>query len=422
LWFNCKKGKWLIDWFGTSFNEDMQKKTGLAHRIRVVQFILSLDPAEKGGGADYYGLRLAMQLDPLRFESLVCALWTYGTRTEQAWQQRLSRAGIGAHFLAPRTCGPIWQQRLVAIRAFRPYLERYQPEIVNCHTEPSDLLVMQVRPQLSQSPLFVRTVHSEQEWSTLPVVIRKLFWHLHPLIYNQEVGVSKRVVGQLSQRPLARFLSRRVPCMANGIDVADIVGQRQGPSLRKILGLQPTAFLIGSVGRLESHKGYDWLLEAFHEFLKTGVVAHLVLVGDGPLRAGLTRQVRALGLQKQVHLLGGRPDRLSIIDQLDVFVSSSLREGLSTVVMEAMVLETPVIATSVSGSVELVLPYKTGLLIPPRDVEACMQALLYFFRHPQERRRMANTARMHVGHFSFASTVADYAEFYENLLEPRLSR
>lgn len=388
----------------------------LAHRIRVVQFIWSLDPVEHGGGSDYYGLRLALQLDSTRFESLVCALWSYRTQIEQIWQQRLSRSGIGVHFLVSRIGGSIWQERLAAMRAFCPYLERCQPDIVNCHTEPSDPIVMQVRPRLFWPTLFVRTVHSEREWSTLPVVVRKLLWHLYPLIYDQEVGVSQRIVEQLDQRPLAHHLGRRSLYLGTGIDIDEIVAQRQEPSLRDTLGLPSTAFLIGSVGRLELQKGYSWLLEAFNEFLKIGAVAYLVLVGSGSLRANLTRQVHEMGLQGQVFLLGGRSDYLTIIDQLDVFVSSSLWEGLPTVVMEAMALETPVIATAVSGSVELVLPYETGLLIAPQDVEACVQALSYFYQHPQERRRMAEAARTHVRQFDFASTVVGYAALYENLI------
>jgi glycosyltransferase involved in cell wall biosynthesis len=200
--------------------------------------------------------------------------------------------------------------------------------------------------------------------------------------------------------------------LANGIDVEGTVAQRKGFPLREALGLSSTAFVFGSIGRLEHQKGYSWLLGAFGQFLETGATAYLVLAGEGSLYTQLARQVREIGLRDYVYLLDGRTDYLSIIDQFDVFVSSSLWEGLSTVIMEAMALGTPVIATAVAGSSELVKHSKTGLLISPHDVDSAVEALLFFYQNPQARQGMAKAAQAHVRNFGFACTAAAYADFY----------
>lgn len=390
----------------------------MTDRIRIVQFIVGLDPVAYGGGADSYGMRLALGLDPARFERAVCALWRYSTPVEERWHQRLRESGVEVHFLAQREASAIWRQRVAAMKAFLPYLQRTQPTIVNSHTEPPDLIVMQVRPRCARPPIFVRTAHNEREATARPVW-GQILWHLYPLFFDQEVGVSKRVVERLEQRPVARWRRREVLCLPNGIDVDEIQASCDGASIRAELELPPDMFLIGSVGRLEPQKGYGWLLRAFKILVETGAPAHLILVGEGSLRSALQQQIQELGLQAQVSLLGGRADSLSLIRQMDLFVSSSLWEGLPTVVMEAMALGTPVVATAVSGNVELVLPHKTGLLIAPERVEECARAIRYLYERPEERQRIAEAAQQHIRSFSFRRTIQGYEALYDRLIADR---
>jgi glycosyltransferase involved in cell wall biosynthesis len=397
------------DWFMTRMDD----------RIGVAQLIWSLDPTAQGGGADYYGLRLALHLDPTRFRSSICALWELGTAAEKLWVHRLRRSGIQVHFLARHTSESFLKKRTQAVRALVPYLEQHRPEVVTCHLEAADLLVLYALLRLKRPPLFVRTVHSEREWSTFPLLGR-LLRQISLLIYDCEVGVSDRVTTQLKHRLLVGYLKRTPICLQNGIDIDEIVAERHGVALRSELGIPATSFVVGSVGRLEPQKGYEWLIDAFSVFVQS-VDAHFILVGDGSLHRKLMQRIHALGMQERVFLLGGRVDRLSMIGQFDVFVSSSLWEGLSTAVMEAMVLETPVIATAVSGNVDLILPRHTGLLIPPGNVTACVEALMFIYQQPEERQGLVRAARAHVERFRFGHTVERYATVYEELVKCRRS-
>jgi glycosyltransferase involved in cell wall biosynthesis len=387
----------------------------MGSRLRVAQVIWSLDPVAHGGGSDYYGLRLALQLDPQQYACSVCALWQYGTPTENEWLTRLTRHNLRTDFLVPRTASVTAGQRAEAFRAFAAYVKQRQPAVVNCHAEAADPLVAYARLTRPGSTVFVRTAHAEREWVDLPMA-GLLLRQAGSLLYDQEAGVSQQVVQRLNRRPLARWLRRPAFYMPNGIDLDEIAAAPAKTSLRDELGIPPRAFLIGSVGRLETQKGYTVLLRAFKQISTSGVEAYLVLAGAGSLQGALSRQIRALQLQGRACLLGARPDRLSLIRQFDVFVSSSLWEGMPTVVLEALAVDTPVIATRVSGSLELILDGQTGLLVPPGDADACARALLGLCQDPHKRKQLAEAARASIGQFAFAQTVRKYEALYENLI------
>ena len=135
-----------------------------------------------------------------------------------------------------------------------------------------------------------------------------------------------------------------------------------------------------TVGRLSAEKGYTGLLQAFTTLLSRGIDAELAIVGDGPLRESLERELSALDLNDRVTVHGTLAEEatLQVISTADIFVLPSLMEGLPVVLMEAMAMAKPVIAASVAGIPELVEDGKTGLLFRPSDwddLARCMQLL-----------------------------------------------
>jgi len=123
------------------------------------------------------------------------------------------------------------------------------------------------------------------------------------------------------------------------------------------------------VGRLSPEKGYPGLLKAFGGMVAEGFAARLTIVGDGPLRAQVEGEIAALGLEDRVDLRGAlsEQDTLAAIAGADALVLPSLMEGLPVVLMEAMALGKPVIASCVAGIPELVREGETGLLFRPSD-------------------------------------------------------
>ena len=132
------------------------------------------------------------------------------------------------------------------------------------------------------------------------------------------------------------------------------------------------------VARLSPEKAHSGLLQAFARFRDQGGKGELVLVGDGPDHAAVEQIIRDLGLEENVHLIGrlNEQDTLVEIAASDVLVISSLMEGLPVVLIEAMALGLPVIASHVAGIPELVEPNRNGLLFPPTDWDALADCML----------------------------------------------
>ncbi len=145
-------------------------------------------------------------------------------------------------------------------------------------------------------------------------------------------------------------------------------------ALRHDLGLASETPLVGIVCRLVEQKGVVYGLRAFHK-VATESAAHLVIAGDGPLRAALEAEARTLGIAERVHFLGWRKDVPHLMAALDVFLLPSLWEGFGLVLLEAMAQQTPIVASAVSAIPEIVIDGQTGLLAPPRDMDALAGAL-----------------------------------------------
>jgi colanic acid/amylovoran biosynthesis glycosyltransferase len=153
-----------------------------------------------------------------------------------------------------------------------------------------------------------------------------------------------------------------------------------------------------TVGRLSAEKGHPGLLEALRNVIASGVDAELVIIGDGPLRLAIERQIRTLHLADRVILRGTLPEleTLAEIAEGDIFVLASLMEGLPVVLMEAMALSKPVIAPSVAGIPELVRDNETGLLFWPGDWGGLAQCMRRVAHDAPLRQRLARASRSHM--------------------------
>jgi glycosyltransferase involved in cell wall biosynthesis len=140
------------------------------------------------------------------------------------------------------------------------------------------------------------------------------------------------------------------------------------------------------------------------------------VIGSGELEHHLQEQARLLGIQDCVHFLGSRDDVLSLLPHLDLFVSSSLWEGFPTVLLEAMAVGVPVVATDVSGSRELVQDGVTGRLVPPRNPVRLAEAILAMLEDPEHAQAMAQSAHRYAAQFTIERAAACYAQIYEQCL------
>ncbi len=214
----------------------------------------------------------------------------------------------------------------------------------------------------------------------------------------------------------------RATVIPNGIDLAHWRDLPERAEARRRLGLDPDAFVVGTVGRLHEQKGHRYLLAAAKRVLAERPDTVFVIAGYGPLRDHLERMAKELGVAQQVQFLGFRRDVPTILAATDVFALPSLWEGMSNAILEAMAAARPVIATEVDGNVEQVVDGETGLLVPAADVEALAEALLRLAADPAAARAMGAAGRRRVETTFTIDRMTDaYLDIYARLLEETAS-
>jgi glycosyltransferase involved in cell wall biosynthesis len=183
--------------------------------------------------------------------------------------------------------------------------------------------------------------------------------------------------------------------------------------VRASLGLDPADPLLVTVARLAPQKALGVMLEAVG---KLRPPAHLVVVGDGPLREELIRAADDMGVAPRVSFLGWRDDVAEFVAAADVFCLSSIWEGVPIAAMEAILLGVPIVSTDVGGMRELVPDEDTGRLVPTGDADALAREIETLLRSERTRKEIAGAARTHLDReFSTERMLARLASIYREL-------
>jgi glycosyltransferase involved in cell wall biosynthesis len=191
--------------------------------------------------------------------------------------------------------------------------------------------------------------------------------------------------------------------------------------VRRELGLPENALVLGAVGRAEPQKRFDLLLDTFATLAVDRPRLHLVIAGDGSRLTALRRQAEGLGpLSTRVHLLGHRTDIPRVHHAFDVFVQSSDYEGTPNAVLEAMALESPLVATRAGGTEEIAFDGVHGRLVACGDGDGLASAIAELTDDRGKAAAFADAARRRVEtDLSFATRVAKVERIYEELMGGR---
>lgn len=252
------------------------------------------------------------------------------------------------------------------VRDIARYISSHEIDLVHAHDFKANFYALAARRNLP-----VKTVTTLHLWnrSSLLTGVYEILDRLQIRLFDKVIAVSPAVAAQARRWKIPE---RKLQVILNGVDISRFASSSSAP-VRKV-------FTIGSVGRLVSQKGYDLLLEACARIFADYADTRLVLVGDGPLREDLERRAQDLGISERVTFAGQTQEVEKALADMDLFVSSSLDEGLPVAVLEAMAARLPVVATMVGAADEVIENEKSGLLIKPDDVEA----LTYSIRRLRE--------------------------------------
>jgi glycosyltransferase involved in cell wall biosynthesis len=213
--------------------------------------------------------------------------------------------------------------------------------------------------------------------------------------------------------------AERVHVIWNGIDLQRFQDRALQPrEARLALGVPADSLVVTTICRLFRPRDFPTLLDAFRQVREGLPHAHLLIVGDGPLRPQVEATVAVLHQESSVHLLGMRHDVPHILRATDVLVMASRGwEGLPLSVLEAMASSLPVVASDVGGTREAIVNGETGLLFPPGNASALAQAILSLARDPLLAKRMGQQGLARVReHFTSERMARETAALYEQLL------
>ncbi|MCL5960304.1 MAG: glycosyltransferase family 4 protein [Chloroflexi bacterium] len=208
----------------------------------------------------------------------------------------------------------------------------------------------------------------------------------------------------------------KISVVPNGIDAGAVANRARGAS-RDALGIREDEPLVVQVGRISTQKGPGYFMRAAAKALERNQSIRFLLVGDGPLRAEMELLAKSLGVARNVLFLGWRDDVVQVMSCADVVALSSLWEGLPYVLLEAMALGKPVVATDVGGNPEIVENERTGFIVPPRDEMSLAQGVLRLTEDPTAARRMGEAGRQRASeHFSLSKMMKLTEEVYSKAL------
>ena len=358
---------------------------------RVLQVVLSLNP----GGTERLVLELVTRLHP-EIPMAVCCLDEHGD-----WAASLQRQGIDVSAIG-RTAG--FQPALG--RAIAHVAQQHRANVLHCHHYSPFVygaLARVWRPALR----LVFTEHgrlSDATPSSKRRFANAILGRFPDAVFTVSADLREHIVAE-------GFAREAVQVIYNGIQLGGAPEPAQRQAVRTRLNVSDDTFVVGTVARLDPVKSLGTLIQATANLAKERPVA-LVIVGDGPERAALERAKDESGACEHVCFLGHRDDAREWLSGFDVYVNSSISEGVSLTILEAMAARLPIIATAVGGTPEVVTP-DCGHLVPARDARAITERLRDLAGDPGLRQRLGANARRRVEElFTIERMVRDYRDVY----------
>ncbi len=203
------------------------------------------------------------------------------------------------------------------------------------------------------------------------------------------------------------------------------ISKQKKENVRKKLAVPEDYKIVGFVGNISPVKGLEYLIRVASEVVNhTNTKVKFIIIGEaseGHIEyfASLKNQITELNLDKDIVFLGKMPHAQlrTILSIMDVFLMTSKAEGTPLVILEAMSMGIPVVATDVGGISEQVANGKTGIVVPPKDVNAIAKAVLYLLENDETRKRCGINARERtVKHFSLNKCVEEHRLLYKDIV------
>lgn len=379
-------------------------EVGEEKRLRVLHVT-----ATTTGGVGLLILFLVKHLDPRAFDLSVAFGRGY------LLDRQFDAAGIRVHTLSTSRGFGIWSLIKGTCQVYR-ILIRGRYDLVQSHTSVGGV-IGRLAGWAARTPVVLWTVHGWGAHPGHPAWKRALLRAIEAALdwfTDHYVAVSEDLRDQGVRAGIYR--AKKVTIIPNGLQFDHLPVAFDAAAKRKAMGIPAGVPVIGTVTRFEPQKANEMFLRSVERILEQAPNVVILIAGDGPERPELEALAAQLGIAERVTFLGWRDDAVELLGAMDVFCMSSRWEGCPMVLLEAMAMRCPVVATDIGGVREIVVPGETGYLVALDDPDAMAQAVLRLLASPDQGERMGAAGRQRVErHFGAEGMLAAYANLYRNL-------
>ena len=346
---------------------------------KVIHMISSMNM----GGAETMVKDYALLMDKTQFDTMIISL---DKRYHSVNEKYLQDAGIPVIYLSELRYPAekelnIFQKIIRRIARYYDLwkiIKKEKPDILHVHLYIGNYL--KLIPVKKWGIKLLYTVHNVPERFFDPLGKNKekyfAYKEIKRLLKKEDLTLIS-LHDDMNQELRKIFSTDRVITVNNGINLDRFHKELYNRTeIRKHLGIKKDAFVIGHVGRFHEQKNHELLIKIFHGLLKRKANAHLLLIGEGPLREQANEQIRSLGLEKYVTILQNRNDIPELMSIMDSFVFPSRWEGFGNVLIEAQSMELPcIVSDKISQSA--IVNCNVLVLSLDTEVEKWVDAILY---------------------------------------------
>lgn len=252
-----------------------------------------------------------------------------------------------------------------------------------------------------------------------------LIWHVRIL---ESAGLFDRYISCLSDKIIANsnavknnrfsWLKNKVEVIYNGIDLKIFNVLSVKGNIRKEFCISSDTPFVATVGRVDWYKGHKYLLAAIKIVKESMPKVRFMIVGDGEYKKCLEKLSKKLEITENVVFTGNRKDIPLILNEIDLFVMSSVSEGFGRVAVEAMACSKPVVATKIGGLEEIVEDGVTGMLVPPINPESLAVSIMELLKNKEMAKKMGISGRKRAEElFSIEKNIDKTEKLYEDILK-----
>ena len=345
------------------------------NKIRILTLINNL----RFGGAEVMTLNILKRLNSNLFTNIVCCLGG-----PEDLKDEYEKSGCKVIYLNTRT-----KVLFANIANLVKVIQREKIHIISAHLTPS-ILYGPLCAKLMRKPV-VMTVHSQLAFKSKKLIFMESFF---AKLCDRVIAISDAVKNDIFW--FYGIDPKMVRLIWNGSDPQKFDPKKYinvVSDCRSKWGLPESAFVVATVASFTKNKNHHKLISSLESLKKKIPQIKLFLIGDGHLRKDLEAQVERLGLKNEVIFAGNQKDIPGCLSVIDLFVLPSIWEGFGIVLVEAMLMEKPVVATNVGSMKDIVVEGKTGLLVEPDNSDSMANAILKLFEDKAVRMSMGKEGR-----------------------------